>query len=181
MYNPTQRLMRSRNDKIIAGVASGIGQYLSIDPVFVRLAFVAVAITGIGILLYPILWLIMPIDGNQSANPSQAVDEMRQQAMRVGEDIREVFVAPGSTPRQSRFDPMTGEPVDPDSEIPVNNLNNDQASEQPQSKRGHFLGIVLLGLGLFILISSLIPNVSTFVFPAILIALGMLFLQQSKT
>lgn len=181
MYSPTQRLMRSRTDKIIAGVAGGIGHYLSIDPVFVRLAFVAIAITGVGILLYPILWLIMPIEGHQSANPSQAMDEMRQQAMRVGEDIREVFVEPGSTPRQARFDPMTGEPVDPDSEIPVNNLNEDQSSQQPQSKRGHFLGIILLGFGLFVLISSIIPSAGSFVFPALLIGAGILLLRQSKT
>jgi hypothetical protein len=32
MYNPTQRLMRSRTEKVIAGVAGGIGQYLAIDP-----------------------------------------------------------------------------------------------------------------------------------------------------
>jgi len=58
MYNPTQRLMRSRTDKVIAGVAGGIGQYLAIDPVIVRLAFVALCFTGVGILLYPVLWLI---------------------------------------------------------------------------------------------------------------------------
>ena len=57
MYNPTQRLMRSRTDKIIAGVAGGIGQYLAIDPVIVRLAFVALCFTGVGVLLYPVLWL----------------------------------------------------------------------------------------------------------------------------
>ncbi len=55
MTNPTQRLMRSRSDKIIAGVAGGIAQYLAVDPVFVRLAFVIAGLSGIGILLYPIL------------------------------------------------------------------------------------------------------------------------------
>ena len=67
MYNPTQRLMRSRSDKVIAGVAGGIGQYLAIDPVLVRLAFVALAFTGVGLLLYPVLWIIMPIEGGQRA------------------------------------------------------------------------------------------------------------------
>ena len=65
MYNPTQRLMRSRTDKVIAGVAGGIGQYLAIDPVIVRLAFVALCFTGVGVLLYPVLWLIMPVEGGQ--------------------------------------------------------------------------------------------------------------------
>jgi len=52
MNNPTQRLMRSRTDKVIAGVAGGIGQYLAIDPVIVRLAIVALCFTGVGVLLY---------------------------------------------------------------------------------------------------------------------------------
>ena len=55
MYNPTERLMRSRTDKVFAGVAGGIGQYLAIDPVIVRLAFVALCFTGVGIFLYPVL------------------------------------------------------------------------------------------------------------------------------
>src|SRR5689334_18916007 len=102
MYNPTQRLMRSRTDKVIAGVAGGIGQYLAIDPVIVRLAFVALCFTGVGILLYPVLWLIMPVEGSQRATPDQAFDEMRQQAQRVSNEVREVFVSQ----RRPRFDPL---------------------------------------------------------------------------
>src|SRR6185369_7923146 len=79
MYTPTQRLMRSRTDKMVAGVAGGIGQYLAVDPVIVRLAFVALCFTGVGILLYPVLWLIMPVEGGQRATPEQVFDEMRQQ------------------------------------------------------------------------------------------------------
>src|SRR5215831_3760384 len=119
MYNPTQRLMRSRSDKVIAGVAGGIGQYLAIDPVIVRLAFVALCFTGVGVLLYPVLWLIMPVEGGKRAAPDQAFDEMHQQAARVGDEVREVFVSQ----RRPRFDPMTGEPTDPEAEIPINNVN----------------------------------------------------------
>lgn len=73
MNNPTQRLMRSRNEKIIAGVAGGIAQYLAVDPVFVRLAFVALASTGVGLLVYPLLWVIMPQEQNISATPQPVV------------------------------------------------------------------------------------------------------------
>ena len=124
MYNPTQRLMRSRTDKVIAGVAGGIGQYLAIDPVIVRLAFVALAFTGVGVLLYPVLWLIMPIEGGQRPAPDQVFDEMRQQAQRVGDEVREVFVSA----RRPRYDPMTGQPADPDAEIPINNVNKSDRS-----------------------------------------------------
>src|SRR5207253_1161244 len=99
MYTPTQRLMRSRTDKLIAGVAGGIGQYLAIDPVLVRLAFIALCFTGVGVLLYPVLWLVMPPEGGNRAMPGQVLDEMRQQALRMGDEVREVFVASGSAPR----------------------------------------------------------------------------------
>src|SRR5690349_17999061 len=146
MYTPTQRLMRSRSDKIIAGVASGIGQYLAVDPVIVRLAFVALCLTGVGVLLYPILWLVMPLEGSQGPAPAQAFDEMRQQAMRVGDEAREIFVAPGSTPRRPRFDPMTGQPIDPESEIPINNVASGGTPVDPRARRNQLLGIILLGL-----------------------------------
>lgn len=184
MYTPTQRLMRSRTDKLIAGVAGGIGQYLAIDPVLVRLAFVALCFTGVGVLLYPVLWLVMPLEGSGRAAPEQAFGEMRQQAMRVGEEVREVFVAPGSAPRRPRFDPMTGQPIDPESEIPINNINSEGAPVDPQARRNRLLGLILLGVGAFILV-GMIPVfghvVGRFLFPMLLIAVGVIILRRHET
>jgi phage shock protein PspC (stress-responsive transcriptional regulator) len=56
-----RQLFRDTDDAVIAGVASGIAKYFSIDPVLVRIAFVAsVFLNGIGILVYLIMWLIVP-------------------------------------------------------------------------------------------------------------------------
>jgi phage shock protein C len=56
-----RKLYRSRNDSRIAGVCGGLGEYLDIDPTLVRLIFVLLALTGgHGVLLYIILWLIVP-------------------------------------------------------------------------------------------------------------------------
>ena len=178
MYNPTQRLMRSRTDKVIAGVAGGIGQYLAIDPVIVRLAFVALCFTGVGVLLYPVLWLIMPIEGSQRATPDQAFDEMRQQAQRVSDEVREVFVSQ----RRPRFDPLSGEPVDPESEIPINNVNPNAGSGAPvdaQARRNRLLGIILLGVGAFILL-SMVPGFGKLVVPVLLIGAGILVLRRQS-
>jgi len=181
MYNPTQRLMRSRTDKMIAGVAGGIGQYLAIDPVLVRLAFVALAFTGVGVLLYPVLWLVMPPEGGNRAMPGQVLDEMRQQALRMGDEVREVFVASGSAPRRPRFDPMTGEPIDPDGEIPINNVSPGGAPFDPQARRNRLLGIILLSVGAFILI-GMIPGfghvIGRFLFPILLIGAGFIMLRR---
>jgi phage shock protein C len=176
MYNPTQRLMRSRTDKIIAGVAGGIGQYLAIDPVIVRLAFVALCFTGVGVLLYPVLWLIMPLEGGQRATPDQVLDEMRQQAARVGDEVREVFVSQ----RAPRYDPMTGDPVDPEAEIPINNVGSGGTPvDDPQARRNRLLGFILLGVGAFILL-SMIPGFGKLVFPLILIGAGVLVLRRQS-
>ncbi len=46
-------LRRSRDDRVIAGVCGGLGRYLGIDPVVVRLAaLVLVVAGGTGVLLY---------------------------------------------------------------------------------------------------------------------------------
>jgi phage shock protein C len=46
---------------MVAGVAGGIAQYVAVDPVVVRIIFVALALFGGGgILLYLICWLLMP-------------------------------------------------------------------------------------------------------------------------
>lgn len=176
MYNPTQRLMRSRTDKVIAGVAGGIGQYLAIDPVIVRLAFVALALSGVGILLYPVLWLIMPSEGGQRAAPGEMFDEMRQQAQRVGDEVREVFVST----RRVRYDPMTGQPIDPETEIPINNVGGTPASNAaPEDRRNRLLGIILLGVGAFILL-GMIPGFGRMLLPVILIGAGILVLRRNK-
>ena len=55
------KLTRSNNDVMVAGVAAGLAEYLDIDPVLVRLLFVLLTLSGgHGILVYLILWLIMP-------------------------------------------------------------------------------------------------------------------------
>ncbi len=56
----TKRLYRSKDDKVIAGVCGGIGQYFEIDPVIIRLIWAIFAIAGVGILAYIIAWIIIP-------------------------------------------------------------------------------------------------------------------------
>ena len=48
---------------MIAGVCAGLGRYLGIDATVVRLIFVLLALFAAGgLLLYLILWLIMPME-----------------------------------------------------------------------------------------------------------------------
>ena len=56
-----RKLYRSQTEKMLGGVCGGLGELLDIDPTIVRVVFVLLALlAGHGILLYLILWLIMP-------------------------------------------------------------------------------------------------------------------------
>ena len=56
-----KRLYRDPLNRVIGGVCSGLGYYFRVDPVWFRLAFVlAVIFGGTGILLYVILWIVLP-------------------------------------------------------------------------------------------------------------------------
>jgi phage shock protein C len=58
-----KRLHRSRTEKMIAGVCGGLAEYLDVDPTLVRVAWVFVSLlAGVGVLLYLITWVIMPLD-----------------------------------------------------------------------------------------------------------------------
>ena len=57
----SKRLYRSGRDKILGGVCGGIAEYFSIDPVIVRLLWIAFSLAGgSGILCYIIAWIIIP-------------------------------------------------------------------------------------------------------------------------
>ncbi|MCA9969968.1 MAG: PspC domain-containing protein [Anaerolineales bacterium] len=56
-----KRLTRSTNDRMIAGVAAGLAEYMNLDPSLVRLIFVLLALFGgPGLLIYLVLWIVMP-------------------------------------------------------------------------------------------------------------------------
>ena len=56
-----KRLYRSETDRVIAGVAGGLGEYLEIDATFFRIAFLILMLAGGGgFLLYLLLWIVIP-------------------------------------------------------------------------------------------------------------------------
>jgi phage shock protein PspC (stress-responsive transcriptional regulator) len=56
-----RRIFRDDEDKVVGGVCSGIAAYLDMDPLWLRLAFaVSFFVFGSGLLLYIILWAIIP-------------------------------------------------------------------------------------------------------------------------
>jgi phage shock protein C len=73
-----KRLVRPRQGRKIAGVCLGFAEYFDLDVTLVRIVWlVASVMTGIGLLSYPIAWVIMPEeplrlaapDGQPATNP----------------------------------------------------------------------------------------------------------------
>ena len=62
MAQSLQKLHRSRNHRMIAGVMGGIAEYLGWSPNLTRLLFIGIStlVAGYRFLIYVILWLIMP-------------------------------------------------------------------------------------------------------------------------
>ncbi|MEM8873179.1 MAG: PspC domain-containing protein [Planctomycetota bacterium] len=61
--DPTQRLARSESHRMIGGVCGGIALFLGWDPTLVRVLYVIVSIVSVafpGLLVYLLLWLVMP-------------------------------------------------------------------------------------------------------------------------
>lgn len=156
------RLFRPSNDRLIAGVCSGIGLYFGVDPVIVRLLFVVLAVTtGMTVVLYPILWAIMPNGPVGSVLP------------------------PGA-----RFDPQTGQPLPPDPAVTGQTVRLPEGaapriSSMSPSNRNRVLAIVLVGVGAMILISKIGGiigiDLGGFVLPALLVGLGVYLLRGVKS
>jgi len=53
-------LVRTRDERLVSGVCAGVARHLRLDPVIVRGLFVALAFTGIGVLVYALLWVFLP-------------------------------------------------------------------------------------------------------------------------
>lgn len=58
-----KRVYKSNKNKVLCGVCGGLGEYFNIDPVIIRLLFVAVCLAGgSGLIAYIIAALVMPED-----------------------------------------------------------------------------------------------------------------------
>ena len=114
-----KRLYRNKSDVMIAGVCSGLGKYLDVDPTAIRLAFVLLLFVGFGGLwIYLVLWIIMPFDSEQ------------------GNDIKEVKLEK-KTPAPKKVaapkQPTAKQPAA--KKAPVKKPAAKQTAEKPTSKK----------------------------------------------
>jgi phage shock protein C len=203
------RLSRSTSERMVAGVCGGLADYFNIDPVIVRLIFILVTLTsGIGLPVYILLWVIMP---RSTANPG--LNSMQQRTRQFGEEVsqfgqqisqeasrisHEVLRAgePQSRRTQAgreadaqRFDPFSGQPLDPDGPatgrtvnlgVPPADLPATYGQSAPRrARRWSTLGIILIGIGGLILLEQFGVDMSL-IFPTLLIVAGAILMKRKR-
>lgn len=63
-----RHLRRRTNDRVIGGVAGGLGDYFNVDPLLIRIGFVGLIIFGgAGLVLYLVAWLLVPAEGQDKS------------------------------------------------------------------------------------------------------------------
>jgi phage shock protein PspC (stress-responsive transcriptional regulator) len=62
----TRGLFRSRSDRMVGGVAGGLAAYFGIDVALVRLMAVVLGITGPGVPVYIVMWIVIPEESAES-------------------------------------------------------------------------------------------------------------------
>jgi phage shock protein C len=134
----SQRLYRSRAERMIAGVCGGVAQYFAIDPTLVRLFAVLSAIFsgGVVVLLYVVLWFVVPeepLGASSMATAGAATSEAGS-----GSSSAESGSAFGSSESWSGVGGFGFPPTD-----------------DVRQRRSRWIGFALLGLGVLILASNL--------------------------
>ena len=86
------KLYRSLSDRMIGGVCGGLGTFLNIDPVFIRLLFVLLLFgSDFGFILYLLLWIVIPEEGKAYGFKEDSVGE---RVKSMGSDIQQAVTQP---------------------------------------------------------------------------------------
>lgn len=153
-----KNLYRSNQNSVIGGVAGGIGEYFNIDPVIIRvLFFVTVFSGGIGVLIYLVMWVIVP--------SQPFVNEEEYNRERAKEQSYE-YAGPGGESFTDYDD--------------YENYNPNQNKSENGSLKV-FFGIALLLFGLIMLIDKFLPYSSIeYIVPIGLVFLGTYIIFSSR-
>src|SRR5229473_2947559 len=97
MQQQATQTFRRGKDRILGGVCSGLAEGLRIDPLWVRLGFVLLALLqGVGLLVYIVLWLVMPEQIEGQDRTRSGFDSMSADLKRMGAEVKTQF---GGKPR----------------------------------------------------------------------------------
>jgi phage shock protein C len=184
---PGHQVFYRGTDRMLGGVCSGLAAGFRIDPLWVRVGFVLLAfLQGVGLVLYIVLWLVMPERVEGHAGGRSGFDSMAADLRRVWAELR---VQLTGTPGVSAWVPagQAGSQSAPPSAAGSAEVRPPAPSSPsgppppPLVHSGRFnqsvvLGIVLVAIGLILLGSNLGLFRWAVIWPAALILLGLFLL-----
>jgi phage shock protein C len=134
---------------MLGGVAGGVASYLQVDPALTRLAFAALVLAaGAGLLLYVIAWIVIPEEPLGQASPAAP--------------------GPPAPPAAADTDPAAAA---------LATIAATGPPQRPASAAGRgarlVAGTVLVTMGTLFLLDWAFPDLDQFLWPAVLIALGL--------
>jgi phage shock protein PspC (stress-responsive transcriptional regulator) len=154
-----RRLYRSRHDSVLGGVAGGVAEYLDVDPSIVRIIWAVLAIVtgGLFLLLYIVMWIVVPESPYAAGPPPGGVTPLPAAS---GD--------PGAAP--------AGAPAEPAAYAPA--YGGPPPRHRPRGSNGALIfGLILIGAGVWFLIEQYLPAFDRrFVWPVTLVLLGLVLL-----
>jgi phage shock protein C len=167
----TPQTFHRGKDRILGGVCSGLAEGLHIDPLWVRLGFVLLAfLQGVGLLIYIVLWLVMPEQVEGQDGMRSGFDSMSADLKRIGAELKSQF---GGTPKPAA---SQGAPPPPDL-APSSTKAPASAASTARTSIG--LGVVLVIVGLILLGANTGLVQWSVIWPSVLIIIGVLLLART--
>ncbi len=181
-----KKLYRNEHDKMIAGVASGLADYMQVEITIVRLLFVlsAIFMAGLGLVAYIVMWIIVPVNNNPAAKFSQFNDYFKNNPGAASFGNQNPFEAAGQGANQAGS-PNWTQPLSANEEkTPFETQPNFSAFKQPNNTGRTIAGLVLIVFGCFFMMKQLdlIPDFLRLrnLWPVILIAIGVSIIAKSR-
>lgn len=162
------RLYRSRDNRMIAGVAGGLAEYVDVDVTVVRLLWIlSVFLGGGGILAYVVAWVIIP--ENKGSSGRSGARGNRQSGTPEGREARSDVDATPTGEEDAREEGR-------EDDFPAKGAKGKttQAGDTPRERRRRSAGLLLVGLGVIFLIRRILPwQFFYFSWPLLLVAIGL--------
>ncbi|WP_316799996.1 PspC domain-containing protein [Pedobacter frigidisoli] len=178
-----KKLFRNEHDKMVAGVASGLAEYLQVEVTIVRLLFALSVffLFGTGIVAYIILWIVVPVNNDPTRRFSKFNDYFNKNAAPF--DASNPFTGPVGAGNTNWTQPVNEEQKKPFETQPEFSKFN-----KPNDTGRTVAGLLMLVMGCFFLMHQLdfIPdwftfrNFFKFMWPMVFIALGISIIAKSK-
>lgn len=145
-----KRLYRNEHNKVIAGVSSGLADYMQVDITIIRLLFVlsTIFLAGTGLLVYIIMWIVVPVNNDPVARYNKFNEFYQKSQDNAMFNSPNAFNNPSNAGEQTKWNTPN---VGPEFNSPFEQNNFKQFAKSNDTGRT-IGGLILLILGLYFLL-----------------------------